>query len=76
MPLITQVIIRSVPFPLLFLLVAWLSTYPFYDYDSPIVRGPVLLSDPLAELRPNVAAQQAASYQAHGDQPTIAIMTR
>jgi len=72
---ISQTIIKSIPLLLLLLLVAWLTSYPFYDSVSPIVRGPVLLSDPQAKLRPDEAMQRAASYLAHGDAPKFDINT-
>jgi signal transduction histidine kinase/ActR/RegA family two-component response regulator len=64
------------PFLLLFLLVAWLTSTPFYDSATPVVNGPVLLSDPQARLLPHEVAQQAASHMAQGEHPTIDIKTR
>jgi len=68
--------IKSIPLLLLFLLVAWLTSYPFFDTVSPIVRGPVQLNDPLAELKPDEAMQQAAYYLARGNAPKININTQ
>ncbi len=61
------------PYLLLFLLVAWLSTYPFYGHDAPIVRGPVLLADPQAALAPHDALQRATSSFDEEDRPAIGI---
>jgi len=68
----TRVIMRTALLLLLFQLAAWLGTTPFYDSPSPIVRGPVLLSDPARAWDAAQALQHAAAPQ-HQD---VGITTR
>ncbi len=50
----------------LFLLAGWLSFVAFFDYPSPVVRGPVLFEDASGDLTPDQAKRQANALLAHG----------
>lgn len=61
---------------MLFLFIAWLTSFPFYDSVSPIVRGPVQINDPREELKPDEALQRAADYLTRGVRPKVNINTQ
>ncbi|SCZ53440.1 hybrid sensor histidine kinase/response regulator [Thiohalomonas denitrificans] len=50
----------------LFLLAGWLSFIAFFDYPSPVVRGPVMLEDASGDLTPHQAKQRAGALLASG----------
>jgi signal transduction histidine kinase/ActR/RegA family two-component response regulator len=71
-----KILLRSILLLLLFAVAAWSSSRSFFTDVSPVVHGPVLLSDPAGGLQPAQVLDEARRRLLQGDTAPIAITTR